>query len=196
MQVRPKLTPTCGATYWIDGAPQACRVATTSPSRPYCRECWEVLSYEFDDLAEFPPRDDQRREIRYCIGETTLFPLSAKQWRDLERRMKAPARRSEAILIEVPAPRPHWAKADARTGGECSVYVLQLKDGGFYVGHTGKTVELRVEQHRAGAVVMTRGRGVKDCVFTQPVTSRALAQQLEKSIASLLTQLGFRVDSY
>ena len=97
------------------------------------------------------------------------------------------------ILVATPVLHPNWTRYDERNGGRCSVYVLRFEDNGFYVGHTGKPVAQRVAEHQAGLTKLTRGRPVKDLVYTQEVTTRELALQLEHSVGKLLETLGYRV---
>lgn len=141
-------------------------------------------------MDEFPPQHSRGRETRYCIGEKTCFPLSASQWAECLRT-------STGILVPVDRFHPHWTQFDARTKGTFHVYVIQFVEGDFYVGHTGKSVIERLEEHKQGLTRATRGRTIKAdrAIYEQEVSTRTLAQQLEKSVTKLLENLGYRVTS-
>lgn len=88
-------------------------------------------------------------------------------------------------------------RADADDGRTYSVYVIRLEDGAVYVGQTGKTVEVRFQEHRDGYKAgRVRGRSFvtiwkRQCV--RGLSSRSEAERLERQKARELRRAGYEV---
>ncbi len=138
-----------------------------------CPECDRYKDAEYELCLECHKRTRQR--ARSSSGDTT-----SRARRTSSKRSGTVAERKRTYKTEAS---DRWAANDEGID-EFYVYILRLREGGFYVGHT-RDLRARVMEHKDGQVPSTKGRDPKLAWFATG-QSRVVVATHEAELKSLV----------